>query len=122
MAPRVNTISTMMPKTIRTLMNERRGATIHCAMTGTQVRTLAITGDYCDLRAGDGTEVAIHIDTPLQYEQWFMDRGSVLVKSCDAGVIKLCTEFDLLRYDDGTEVAVDVGDMYTGPAYAAGSW
>lgn len=96
----------MKTMTLRTLMNERLGATIHCAMTGAKVRTLAINGDYCDLRAGDGTEVAIHIDTPLTYEQWFMDRGSVLVKSCDDGVIKLCTECDLLRYDDGTEVAI----------------
>ena len=31
-----------------------------------------------------------------------MDRGSVLVQSCDRGVIKLCTELDPVKLDDGS--------------------
>lgn len=92
--------------TLRQLLNERLGAAIHCLVRGTQVRTLALHGDYVDLRAGDGNEVAIHADETLVYESWFMDRGSILVKSCDAGVIKLCTEADRIVLDDGTETSV----------------
>jgi hypothetical protein len=92
--------------TLRQLLNARLGATIHCLVRGTKVRTLALHGDYVDLRAGDGTEVAIHADELLAYEAWIMDRGSVLVKSCDAGTIKLCTEGDRIILDDGTETTV----------------
>lgn len=92
--------------TLRQLLNERLGATIHCLISKTQVRALALHGDYVDLRTADGTEVAIHADETLVYEAWFMDRGSILVKSCDAGVIKLCTEGDRVLLEDGTETSV----------------
>jgi len=92
--------------TLRQLLNERLDATIHCLVRGTQVRALALQGDYVDLRTADGNEIAIHADELLVYEPWFMDRGSVLVKSCDAGVIKLCTEGDRVVLEDGTETSV----------------
>lgn len=97
--------------TLRQLLNERLGARIYCLVRGAQVRTLVLNGDYVDLRAGDGTEVAIRADELLAYEPWFMDRGSVLVKSCDAGVIKLCTEGDRVVLEDGTETSVLWDDM-----------
>lgn len=86
--------------TLRELLCGLPSAHIHCVVTGAVVRTLVADGDYCDLRAGDGSEVAIRLDEPLTFEPWFMDRGSILVKSCDAGVIKLCTEGDLLHLED----------------------
>jgi hypothetical protein len=103
--------------TLRELLNERSSAEISCAVTGRVVRNLTLAGDYVDLRTVDGTTVAILADETLVYEasraeharregldrwiSWFMDRGSVLVKSCDQGVIKLCTEFDLVALEDG---------------------
>lgn len=92
--------------TLRQLLNERLAATVRCLVTGNQVRMLVLSGDYVDLRAGDGTEVAICADEPLVYEPWFMDRGSILIKSCDAGIIKLCTEGDRVVLDDDTETSV----------------
>jgi hypothetical protein len=92
--------------TLRQLLNERFGATIYCLVRGTQVRSLALQGDYVDLRTADGAEVAILADEQLGYEPWFMDRGSIFVKSCNAGVIKLCTEGDRITLDDGTTTAV----------------
>lgn len=92
--------------TLRQLLNERLGATIHCVVRGTKVRDLTLHGDYVDLRAADGAEVAIHADELLVYEPWVMDRGSILVKSCDAGVIKLCTEGDRIVLEDGVETSV----------------
>lgn len=92
--------------TLRQLLNERLGAAIFCRIRGDQVRTLVLSGDYVDLRAADGNEVAICADEPLVYEAWFMDRGSVLVKSCDDGMIKLCTEGDRIVLEDGTETTV----------------
>lgn len=88
-------------------MNERQSATIRCMYTGATVRTLVVMGDYCDLRAGDGTEVALHLDETLTYQPWLMDRGSILIKSCDAGMIKLCTECDTIVYEDGVERYVE---------------
>jgi hypothetical protein len=95
-----------MIMTLRQLLNERLGASIHCLVTGNQVRTLALSGDYVDLRSGDGNEVAILADEPLVYEAWCMDRGSILVKSCDDGMIKLCTEGDRIVLEDGVETTV----------------
>ena len=97
--------------TLRELLNERFGAQISCAATGRVVRNLALVGDYVDLRTADGSTVAILADETLIYEAWFMDRGSVLVKSCDDGVVKLCTEFDLVTLEDGVVCTLEfVGD------------
>lgn len=93
--------------TLRELLNERSGAQISCAATGRVVRDLALVGDYVDLRTADGSTVAILADETLVYEAWFMDRGSVLVKSCDDGVIKLCTELDLVTLEDGVVCALE---------------
>lgn len=92
--------------TLRQLLNERLSASIFCLVHGTQVRTLVLQGDYVNLRAGDGSEVAILADEPLTFEEWCMDRGSILVRSCDAGVIKLCTEGDKIVLEDGTETCI----------------
>lgn len=101
--------------TLRELLHGLPSAHIHCAMTGNVVRTLVADGDYCDLKAGDGTEVAIRLDEPFTFEPWFMDRGSVLVRSCDAGVIKLCTEGDFIHLDDDAAFAL----MFDGNALRA---
>lgn len=71
-------------------------ATVHCAMSGTKVRTLTKQGDNCHLIAGDGTELNIPLNTPVVYEPWVMDRGS-LNFTLDNQPLKLCTELDVLK-------------------------
>ena len=93
--------------TLRDLLAKSLSAQIACAFTGQVVRHLTLAGPFVDLRAADGTRVLISADEPLVYESWFMDRGSVLVKSETRGVIKLCTEFDLVKLDDGSVCALE---------------
>jgi len=93
--------------TLRDLLAKSVSAQISCAFTGQVVRHLTLAGPIVDLRAADGTRVLISADEPLVYEAWFMDRGSVLVKSESHGVIKLCTEFDLVKLDDGSVCSLE---------------
>ncbi len=93
-------------QTLRDIMQNRLGAQIVCAVTGKVVRYLAVIGDRCDLKTADGDQFGLSLDAAIRYEPWFMDRGSVLVES-EHGTIKLCTEFDVIRYDDGTAETVD---------------
>ena len=96
--------------TLRELLAKSLSAKISCAVTGDVVRQLTLSGPHVHLRAGDGTQVLIDADETLHYEPWFMDRGSVLVTSCNHGLIKLCTEFDLVTLDDGTSVSLTWDD------------
>lgn len=79
-------------------------------MRGGVVRNLTIAGPYVDLQAADGSRAMIGADEPLVYEPWFMDRGSVLVRSSTHGMVKLCTELDLVKLDDGTVCALEFVD------------
>ena len=98
--------------TLRDLLGKSLSAQISCAMTGNVVRNLTLSGPYVDLRTADGSRVLIPADAQLVYEAWFMDRGSVLVQSCDHGVIKLCTELDPVKLDDGSVRALEFsGDV-----------
>lgn len=87
--------------TLRELLGNSLCAQISCAVTGNVVRNLTLAGPYVDLRCADGSRALIPADEALVYEPWFMDRGSVLVKSESHGVIKLCTEFDRVKLEDG---------------------
>ena len=93
--------------TIRDLLGKSLSAQISCAMTGNVVRNLTLSGPNVELRTADGSRALIPVDAQLVYEAWFMDRGSVLVQSCDRGVIKLCTELDPVKLDDGTVCALE---------------
>lgn len=98
--------------TLRDLLGKSLSAQISCGMTGNVVRNLTLSGPYVDLRAADGSRALIPADAQLVYEAWFMDRGSVLVQSCDRGVIKLCTELDPVKLDDGSVRALEFeGDV-----------
>jgi hypothetical protein len=95
--------------TLRDLLGKSLSAQISCAMTGDVVRHLTLSGSLVDLRAADGSRAVIDADATLVYEPWFMDRGSVLVKS-SRGVIKLCTELDTVKLDDGSVCALEFSD------------
>jgi hypothetical protein len=100
--PRVALLRTLR---VRDLFDGHDGAEVICAVTGHVVRQLALIGDTLELKAG-ADQCAIAADTQLHYEPWLMDRGSVLVASLEYGTIKLCTEFDIIRFEDGTEVSL----------------
>lgn len=75
---------------------------ILCPMKGTIARKLTRNGDSIHL---DALTEAIDIpaETPLAYEAWFMDRGSILFN----GNLKLCTEMDIASYPDGSEAVIE---------------
>lgn len=75
---------------------------------GKVVRTFKVLdGRHIHLTAGDGTEIVIERSTPLAYEPWCMDRGSICFRHpdfvCD---LKCCTEMDWLETRDGEEYRV----------------
>ena len=72
--------------------------TIACLYSGQVVRTLTVEGENCHLVAGDGTELDIPLDTPIAYEPWCMDRGSMIF-TLDGRQLKVCTEADILTAD-----------------------
>lgn len=110
------------PPTLRILLGTCQSATISCLVTHQLVRTLVLTPDSptVDIRCADGTEVAVMADEPLRYEGWFFDRGSILVRSVDHGVIKLCTEEDPVTREDGTVVRIAQSLAYEYRGFTAG--
>ena len=105
--------------TLRAFMQGQLGAEIRCAYRGTVVRKLVVNADanIVDIDFGDGEVQGLDLDLELCYEPWVMDRGSItfqipshifrLGMSPD-GRGKLCTELDVVRFDDGTEAVVCV--------------
>ena len=93
-------------KTFADLMNGHHGAEIRCLYSGRLVRRLTVKGDGLTF---DAMSVAIDIplDTPITFEPWVFDRGSLLfsVPNMPDGltVAKLCGEHDPITFDDGTE-------------------
>lgn len=90
--------------TFRSLLNGNHRAEIVCPFKKKVVRKLATF--FNDMVAIDGLEgpvALVSLDTPISYEPWFMDRGSLLFNDPKLGTLKLCTESDLIRYPDGSE-------------------
>lgn len=63
---------------------------------GTVVRRLIVKGDVVTVDAITQA-VDVPLTTPITYEPWFMDRGSMLFGQ----YYKLCTETDTIRFPDG---------------------
>lgn len=102
--------------TIRNLLDGHLAAEIVCAMRATVVRRFVVHPDMdiVDVDFGDNTQVGLSLDTVLSYDAWIMDRGSIVfiipehMRLPDMPICgKLCTEFDILRFDDGTEITVE---------------
>ena len=105
--------------TLRAFMQGQLGAEIRCAYRGTVVRKLVVNADsnIVDIDFGDGEVQGLDLDLELCYEPWVMDRGSITFQipshilrpgMSPDGRGKLCTEFDVVCFDDGTEAAVCV--------------
>jgi hypothetical protein len=102
--------------TLADILKGHTAAEILCAYTHAVVRRLVVNVDVgiVDMDAGEGHQVGIPLDTEITYEPWFMDRGSLLfanpIFGAQPAVWKLCTEHDVIRFDDGTEVLVCTDD------------
>jgi hypothetical protein len=92
--------------TLRKIMGGHRTAEILCLYKKRVVRELIAGDDSVDIHFMEGTVVGLPLDTLLHYEPWDMDRGSILIPGTEHGDIKLCTEFDIIRFDDGSEQRV----------------
>lgn len=85
--------------TLRDFMRGRLGAQIKCGVRGQVVRRIAVNGEIADIDAITET-VGVPLDTVLQYQSWTFDRGSIIFDLEGRGILKLCTEFDVISYDD----------------------
>jgi hypothetical protein len=96
-------------RTFADLLKGHECGQIHCLYTGLVVRHLSLNkhGNLV-LKPGDGPTLVIPAATPLQYEPWEMDRGSLIFKHHDipGQPLKLCGEGDIIRYEDGTEATI----------------
>jgi hypothetical protein len=99
-------------KTIKSLLGSAQRAEIICAVNNTVVRTLRLVNDELYVFAADGDYVRVPDTTCGIYEPWFMDRGSILFQA-PLGTVKLCTEFDRIRLEDGTETTITADDWDT---------
>lgn len=76
---------------------------VRSLVDGKVCRTFKILDEeHIHLTAGDGTELLIERSTPMWYEAWDFDRGSICFKhpdhECD---LKAFTEMDWLETRDG---------------------
>jgi len=108
----------MKVRTFADLMAGHERAEIYCLYKKGLVRRLKVTGDQVEVIPLTGSPVMAKLSTPIMYEPWFMDRGSLLFEAAPASphgmamVAKICTEADVIRFPDGVEDSVmpDLGD------------
>jgi hypothetical protein len=87
----------------RDLMNGHASAEIINLYGGNVVRKLTVNGDRVTIDALVPPVVSVNLETEIVYQPWFMDRGSLLFKcSGIPELAKICTEFDEIRYPDGS--------------------
>ncbi len=95
-----------MKQTMATLMNGHTQAEILCGNRKTVVRWLKVVGETIYIDAISET-IDGPLSTELKYEAWVMDRGSLLFHSPERGMLKLCTEWDIIRFRDGAEKRIE---------------
>lgn len=98
--------------TFETLMAGRKSAEIVCLYKGTVVRRLTVEDNMIEMAAASGESVKVRMGTGIVFTPWFMDRGNFTfyvpdLNGPNGDVVKLCTEHDVIRFDDGTESHVD---------------
>jgi len=94
----------MKVKSFADLMAGHAKAEILCAVKKTVVRRLKVVdGQSVRIDSMSGPMIVIPLSTEIRYEPWFMDRGSLLFSCEEMPEAKICTEFDLVRFPDGTE-------------------
>lgn len=101
----------MLSKTLAELMNGHESAEIICAVRGSVVRRLVVCDGTLEIDASGPwgrEEFAAPLEAEISLRPWFMDRGDVVLTADSGQMIKLCTEYDLIRYEDGTTAAVQL--------------
>lgn len=91
-------------ETLLDLMRGHKAAEIICAVRNIVVRRLVVCDDTLEIDASGPwgrEEFAAPLTTTLHFRPWFMDRGDVVL-TAEGLTIKLCTEYDVIRYEDGT--------------------
>lgn len=98
----------MYVKSFADLMNGNLYAEIRCAIHGTVVRRLSASGHTVTIDALEPPTLSVPASTPITYEAWMMDRGSMLFTHAEmpGQKLKICTEADIIRYNDGSEYAI----------------
>ena len=81
--------------------------------TGNVVRTLTTVTEgqrpfntTIHMACPNGDSVDVEPETPLAYESWGLERGSILFNKN----MKRCTELDAARYPDGTVESIEPGE------------
>lgn len=90
------------------LMNGKLVAEIVCPVHNRVVRRLYVNGDRIQIDFLLPPIVSTPMDTPILYEPWCMDRGNLWFPCIEApdGRAKVCTEGDIIRYEDGTQYGI----------------
>jgi len=104
----------MKVATFRDLMAGRKQAEITCLYSGKVVRKLIVMGDHVEINAMAPPLVWVPLDTPIRYEPWVFDRGSLLFDGDATGearflgaTLKICGEGDIIIYQDKKAVPVE---------------
>ncbi len=113
--PKVN--EPLKVSSFKDLMSGYEQAQIKCLLGGDVVRTLTVKRigselhEVVEIDARDGSSVTVPIDTEITYEPWAFDRGNLLFKPDGATIAsKICTEYDVVVYPDGTEYGIEPDD------------
>jgi hypothetical protein len=96
----------MIVTTVGEVLGKYNSCELKCPMRGTVVRKLTRLTDGIEIDYFSG-KVVVPAHTPLIFEPWVMDRGSMLFDLPDMPRAKFCTEFDVIVYPDGTSVPVE---------------
>lgn len=91
----------------RSVMNGQPTAEILSLLNGEVVRRLTVVGDQLEMDAITD-KIMVGLNDPLTFEPWFMDRGSILFDTTATpdGKAKLCTQYDTIRFPDGSEYSI----------------
>ena len=92
----------MRVASFKDVMGGYDSAEVLCLYKGDVVRTLTAKDGMVHMACPNGDSIDVSEDTPVVYEPWMLDRGSLVFN----GNLKLCTEGDHVRYPDGNEDCV----------------
>lgn len=96
----------MKVASFKDLMNGYESAIIRNLIDECPVRKLKVIDNQVEIDAITIT-LNVPIDTPITYEPWCFDRGSMLFSVPDFPTGKICTELDIICFPDGTQASVE---------------
>lgn len=93
-------------KSLKDLLGDYNRCEIINPLQGNVVRILTKHGDKVEIDAIT-VKVTVPLDTEVRHQPWMFDRGNLLISVPGYGDnAKLCTEADVVRYEDGTEACI----------------